>query len=41
LATKSALKKSPLSPMARWNKPCASGDAIRALTENDPADSPK
>ena len=31
----------PLSPMALWNRPLASGDAIRMLTENEPADSPK
>jgi hypothetical protein len=36
-----ALKKAPLSPMARWKRPCARGDAISALTENEPADSPK
>ena len=33
-------KKAPLSPMARANSPCACGDAISALTENEPADSP-
>ena len=37
----SSLKKAPLSPMARWKRPCARGDAISALTENEPADSPK
>src|SRR5256885_2084418 len=33
-------KKAPLSPIARRNNPLASGEAIRALTESDPADSP-
>ena len=31
----------PLSPIAFWNRPFASGEAICALTENDPALSPK
>jgi hypothetical protein len=34
-------KAAPLSPIALWNRPLASGEAIRMLTENDPADSPK
>ena len=34
-------KYAPLSPMARANRPSVNGDAINALTENDPADSPK
>ena len=33
-------KNAPLSPIARANSPLASGEAICALTENDPADSP-
>jgi len=32
--------KAPLSPMARWNSPLASGDAMSALTASEPADSP-
>ena len=36
-----AVKNAPLSPIARWNSPRASGDAMSALTENEPADSPK
>ena len=35
------LKNAPLSPMARWNRPCESGDAMSALTAKEPADSPK
>ena len=27
--------------MARWKSPAAGGEAMRALTANDPADSPK
>ena len=27
--------------MARWKSPAASGDAMSALTANEPADSPK
>ena len=34
-------KSAPLSPIARWNNPFASGEAINSLTENDPALSPK
>jgi hypothetical protein len=36
-----ALKKAPLSPIAWWNSARDNGDAISALTANDPADSPK
>ena len=35
------VKNAPLSPIALWKSPRASGEAIRALTANDPADSPK
>ena len=31
----------PLSQIARWYKPLASGDALRMLTDSPPADSPK
>ena len=34
-------KNAPLSPIARWNRPLESEDAMSALTESDPADSPK
>ena len=33
-------KLAPLSPITRWNRPLASGDAIRKFTADDPADSP-
>ena len=36
-----AEKNAPLSPMALWKSPFASGEAMSALTANDPADSPK
>jgi hypothetical protein len=36
-----SLKAAPLSPMAFWNSPCASGDAISVLTAKEPALSPK
>ena len=31
----------PLSEIARWNKPFASGDPVSAATSAAPADSPK
>jgi len=34
-------KYAPLSPMARWYRPCASGEAISRLTDMDPADCPQ
>src|SRR5579863_1862464 len=34
-------QQAPLSPIARWNKPLASGEATSALTDMEPADSPK
>jgi hypothetical protein len=34
-------KNAPLSPITFWKSPRASGAAISALTENDPALSPK
>ena len=34
-------KNAPLSPIARWISPLASGDTTSALTANEPADSPK
>ncbi len=33
-------KSAPLSPIARWKRPRASGDAISALTALAPANSP-
>ncbi|MBP1635330.1 MAG: hypothetical protein H6Q10_1904 [Acidobacteria bacterium] len=36
-----APKNAPLSPIAFWTSPFASGEATSALTEKDPADSPK
>ena len=33
-------KNAPLSPTACWNKSRESGEAINALTDRDPADSP-
>jgi hypothetical protein len=34
-------KNAPLSPIARLKRPLARGEAMSALTENEPADSPK
>jgi hypothetical protein len=36
-----SVKNAPLSPMAPWTSPFASGVATMALTEKEPADSPK
>src|SRR5580704_13442247 len=34
-------QQAPLSPIARWNRPLARGEATSALTDIEPADSPK